>query len=159
MSVVGYRWWRVAPDGALMSWAFNDIWLPDEPMTARCSMAELGETLAAIDPEMKDEDAAWHASADTPDEDCGCGLWAFYDPEIAQGLLYKRHMVSKLVFGVVEGWGGVVWHDLGFRAEFAQVRALVPNRHLHDAYRTVPWYANVEELLKVWDVSEREMVE
>lgn len=93
-----------------------------------------------------------------PGENCTCGFWAYHDPEGAYALphLNGGYLVNCKVFGVIEAWGGIMDHELGFRCEYAAVRAVhVVRGKLHAAYE-VSRYSSFAEIVKVWDVSEDE---
>lgn len=139
MSRFGWRWWDTAPDGSLQS-VNRDLWPPNDPMEAICLPA------ARNDP---------HPDEKPPAFDCRCGIWAFWDPEIASGLPYaESYFRNCKVFGVIEAWGDLVEHDYGFRAEFAIVRAVCVLRgRLHAAYE-VPRYPNIDKMLQTWDVND-----
>lgn len=135
MSIYGWRWWDINRDGSLRS-VNNIIWPPNETFEAECLYDGInhpyGQTLPAYD--------------------CTCGVWAFHDAEIAAGLPGVGFFRTAKVFGVIEAWGGIIHHQRGFRAEYADIRGLCVLRGvLHPCYE-VPRYRNVKELCAVWDV-------
>lgn len=99
--VLGFRGWRVAPSGLLMSAAADDGWVP-------------GENVATCPREM-------HPA---PQTGCGCGLYAHYElGQVPASVSFDRNNGGILV-GAVAGWGRVILHPDGWRAEFAKVIAL-----------------------------------
>lgn len=134
LSVFGWRWWNLAKDTSLQS-VNNDLWPPNDPLRAECKYGNAGS----------------HADP-APSYDCHCGLWAFSDPEIASALPSVGYFRVVKVFGIIEAWGNIVWHENGFRAEWAIPRAVVVLRgRLHPAYE-VDRYPSIEKMLKVWDL-------
>lgn len=61
---------------------------------------------------------------EAPHQECACGFWAFPDP-----LSFIRNANSYLisVLGIVKLWGRVVVGSEGYRSEFAQILAILPN--------------------------------
>lgn len=58
----------------------------------------------------------------SPDDYGEGGIWAFKEPHHA---LYKLNkMGDESVMGSVWLWGDVVEHDIGYRAEFAEIRSI-----------------------------------
>jgi hypothetical protein len=52
-----------------------------------------------------------------PHPDCSCGLYAYHDAEV-------EHLDLNPIVGVVVGWGTLMVHATGFRAEHLRVVAL-----------------------------------
>jgi hypothetical protein len=180
MSVYGWRWWDLSKSGALMS-VNGQIWPPNDPVKAECSASyghdengdpiynnRHGKTIIFPDGRRKllaskDVKVGLRSTgADVIHEGppafaCHCGMWAYYDPDGAFGLpraYGNSYLRTTKVFGVVEAWGDIVWMDLGFRCEFAQVRGVVVRRgKLHSTYDNLTRYQSLEEIVKVWDVT------
>jgi hypothetical protein len=98
--LVGYRRWCVGPDATL--WPAGTI-------------PEAGDVHRAWEP---GPNVAWcplHGHA-APDLACTCGLHAYAAPP---------EQVHGFVLGAIAAWGAVCLHPSGFRAEHAQVTALV----------------------------------
>lgn len=95
-SVTGARWWNLA-DGHLTG--VHGTWLMGEN-AARCSMS------------------AGKRDHVTPDEDCGCGFWAYWTAEDHQ------HGFQFPVLGVIEGYGKTLIGERGFRCAKARIIAL-----------------------------------
>lgn len=114
-SVTGVRWWNLrmpdGPDGlpelslAGMYASLADLWEPGEN-TARCARW-----------------ARWCSEGQehqVPDEECGCGFWAYWDAPDAP----NPHGFSVPILGVIEGWGRTLIGDRGFRCARARIAAL-----------------------------------
>jgi hypothetical protein len=182
MSVFGWRWWDLSKGGALMS-VNGVIWPPNDPVKAECSVSygkdaqgnpiynsRHGKTLILPDgrrtllphrdtPVGVRSNGAEVIVEGPPAYQCHCGMWAYYDPDGAFGLPLSHghsYLRTTKVFGVVEAWGDIVWMDLGFRCEYAQVRAVVVQRgKLHHTYE-IPRYKSLEEIVRVWDLTPME---
>jgi hypothetical protein len=89
--LVGWRGWKVTPDGFLRSMSADVIWSPDEPMDGKTS-----------------------AKGDE-------GVYAF---KKCRDFLKHMQGAGLDVYGKVALWGDVIEHELGWRAEFAQVISL-----------------------------------
>jgi hypothetical protein len=114
----------------------NELWPPNEPLEAECAYG-------------KDKN---HPGQKAPVYDCTCGYWAFSDPDIAAALPSQGYFKVAKVFGCVEAWGDIVWHENGFRAEWMVPRAVVVLRgRLHAAYE-IPRYQSYSKLFAQWDL-------
>lgn len=137
MSVFGWRWWDISKTGGLMS-VNNVIWPPNEPLEAECGTFDAKEVCR-------------QTGEKPPVYSCHCGYWAFSDPEIAAALPSQGYFRSTKVFGCIEAWGDIVWHENGFRAEWCIPRAVVVLRgRLHPAYE-VARFKTMNEMFAVWD--------
>lgn len=170
VSVYGWRWWDLSKEGALHS--MNDqLWEPTEDpsegLHATCydmpegmvshhhtDMLRLAD--GTIQPVIRGSRprGASIIREPVPGIGCTCGFWAYYDPEQAF-VLPRTHghtyLKSAKVFGVIEAWGGIAWMELGFRCEYAAVRAVIVQRgKLHKAYE-VQRYKNLEDIMRDWD--------
>jgi hypothetical protein len=111
--VVGVRIWRVAPN--LLSQHMGLLWGPGarEPWpTGR------GHKATCEDPDH-----------DPPEDGCGCGLYAFYTPQLAASGRYwptpeDGWLYNRLVAGVMGASGNIALHEWGFKAEKGRVAAL-----------------------------------
>lgn len=111
--VAGVRIWRVAPNlwsqlgGLLWAPSMKEPWPTGEEYVATCS----------TDPD--------HTP---PAEGCRCGIYAFYNPKLADEGGYWPNpyapLFNRLVCGVVGAAGDVVLHQHGLLAERATVEAL-----------------------------------
>jgi hypothetical protein len=118
--VAGVRIWRVAPNllsqymGLLWGPGAREPWPTGKEHRARCGFDNVGTS----------------TNHEPPGKWCGCGLYAFYTPQLAEeggywpipkdyGQLYNR-----LVGGVLAGTGDIELHEWGFRAEKGRVAAL-----------------------------------
>lgn len=172
MSVYGWRWWDIGRDGSLQS-VNGDLWPPNDPLKAECmASGYMGfndhhqhvivmpdgrrRNVPISVPLGKRKNGVEVIKEGPPAFDCHCGMWAYYDPEGAwvlprsHGRSYLRH---TKVFGVIEAWGDIVWMDLGFRCEYAQVRAIMVTRgKLHPTYENLVRYTSLEAITRDWDV-------
>lgn len=111
--VIGYRSWRLA-DWVLAPVSYGHPWRPGVNR-AKCVAHEglfpsvtFGSGITFEPPKPKN-----HAA---PQQDCTCGLHAYHEiPQQAEGV----------VIGAVAAWGDLQVHCNGFRAEYAQILALV----------------------------------
>lgn len=117
--VIGFRQWRIRVS-ELFAMMHGVRWTPGKN-TAECharSHLRIGETT---------RDPCPHP----PREGCGCGLYALHSPDdlwystVSPGVPAPALIVS----GVIVGWGEVLVHNSGWRAEFARIVALgIPTR-------------------------------
>jgi hypothetical protein len=98
-AVIGFRQWRLV-DGELRSVYSPTVW----------ATAELSATCSRDD----------HDPADTPAEDCDCGIYSYYDP-CPRG---ASAGTPDLIGGAVIVWGRIEVHATGLRAERARIVAL-----------------------------------
>jgi hypothetical protein len=66
-----------------------------------------------------------------PGDNCGCGIWAFFDADTMEATLHPAAPLGRsgrerfeYVGGVIGAGGDIVVHEYGFRAEYAKVLAL-----------------------------------
>lgn len=123
--VIGYRSWKLA-DWVLSPLSFGHPWRPGVNVST-CRAGErsnIGLYLTTQDRPLKR-----HAA---PDQDCTCGLHAYHEiPE--QPISFDG---SPIVVGAVAAWGDLQVHYNGFRAERAQIVALVEAPSLHEVAET-----------------------
>ena len=60
----------------------------------------------------------------SPVFDCTCGLYSFYNYDQA-----NRELVFQEVVGVVQGWGRLIFHETGFRAQYLGILGFLPSVH------------------------------
>jgi hypothetical protein len=111
--VAGVRIWRVAPNlwaqlgGLLWAPSMKEPWPTGEEYVASCSH---------------------NPDHVPPVEGCMCGIYAFYNPALADkgGYWHNPHaaLFNRLVSGVVGGAGDVVLHEQGLLAERVKVEAI-----------------------------------
>jgi len=99
-TVIGFRAWKTSRDGMLRALINRDVWRPG-PNRSRCARAPISRPRCR----------------DGPALECGCGLYAYHELE--------RALERGRVHGVVAGWGRTIVHPGTWRAQFAQVLALV----------------------------------
>ena len=98
--ITAWRLWEVKPDGTLKSYAVENVWAPDEPMTG--------------------EPFLWggHGTA---------GVYAFKTKEAFMrefGVCLEARFLGGYVWGEVSLWGEVVEHEDGYRAQYARIKRL-----------------------------------
>jgi hypothetical protein len=99
-SVTGVRWWNLA--GTALQ-GVHGPWVMGEN-TARC-----GRRMShGQDPHP------------VPEEDCGCGFWAYWTADAAG----NPHSFEVPVLGVIEGYGKTLIGERGFRCAKARIAAL-----------------------------------
>lgn len=127
--VIGYRSWKL-DDWVLSPISFGSPWRPGINR-AVCKVHDtiLGSmsftlTTGGITTVDESQPRAEHSA---PKRDCTCGLHAYHEmPEHADGI----------VVGAVAAWGDLQVHSNGFRAECAQILALVAADGLGDVAET-----------------------
>jgi hypothetical protein len=98
VAVIGFRQWRIT-DGALAS-VYDGAQWSGGCLTARCDQG--------------------HTPDEVPAKDCGCGVYAYYDPCPRTA----SAATADLIGGAVVGWGRIEAHMYGMRAEHARIVAL-----------------------------------
>lgn len=106
--VIGYRQWRV-DDWVLSPLSVGKPWRPGVNH-ARCQQNPFVIHLGYAEPAMQEHKA--------PHQECACGIYAYHDPD---GLVSG----AGVVLGAIAAWGDLQVHHGGFRAEHAQIVALV----------------------------------
>jgi hypothetical protein len=121
--VIGYRRWQLA-DWTLVPNSVGDPWRPGINH-ARCRTHDQGYASAL----WAQHGVSMHSGGTglphaAPDAHCGCGLYALHDPLDP----HLEGSAGPMVFisGAVAAWGRLEVHWAGFRAEYAQILALVP---------------------------------
>jgi glycine cleavage system H lipoate-binding protein len=110
--VVGFRAWRLAPDGELGPWSMvREPWRPGVN-EARC--LAVGADAHAV-----------------PGHDCTCGLYA-----LAQ-LDDERLDPEAAAVGSIAAWGEMEVHATGFRARFATITGLAVAARASEAHRAL----------------------
>jgi hypothetical protein len=111
--VAGVRAWRVANTlwakmgGWLWSFSMLDCWRPPSVEEWKEAECKIGHRI--------------------PGDDCDCGIWAFFEPEMmAQYVSPVPRAVDRFeyVSGIVGAGGDIVEHELGFRAQYVKVLAI-----------------------------------
>ncbi len=104
----------------------------------------LGEEIGWAAGGQPTEATCLHSPHAAPEPSCSCGLYALH-PQ-ANHSRWLRSILSAGVAGVVEAWGRIELHEVGFRAQFARPKLLFePANHLISA----------EALARLRDVAER----
>lgn len=100
----GYRCWAIKDNRRLSSTNFVMPWEPGKPVEASCQRCG-------------NPPSTWHCGVIGR----GCGIYAWHRPEYLDSI---ARFSPYRVWGVVEGWGRVVWHENGWRAQFGRMVAL-----------------------------------
>lgn len=110
--VIGYRSWRLA-DWVLAPVSYGDPWRPG----INRAVCKVDDTALGLYSRMLGrETTTAPARHKAPHQNCRCGLYAYHDlPANSEGV----------VVGAVAAWGDLQVHCNGFRAEHAQIVALV----------------------------------
>jgi hypothetical protein len=112
--LIGFREWTVAQEPTraprLLSLFHPTSWPHDRPFTAMC-LRPVTWPYRPVQP----------AHEAVPDEECQCGIYAFRRPEFDS----LNGAMGPKVRGVVMGWGRYVLGALGWRAQYAQLVALL----------------------------------
>ena len=111
--IFGVRQWSVSKDRILGGTGVGGEWAVGETMKARCKYLGVSSDFTGLRGEL-------HKS---PEENCGCGLYAFYG--LGEAERYGDRPSGSLVRGVVSSWGDVVQCEHGVRAEYMKVEALL----------------------------------
>ncbi|MGH8933232.1 MAG: hypothetical protein ACRDZO_22015 [Egibacteraceae bacterium] len=131
----GWRSWIVRRD-RLSSLYVPTLWPADGPLRAECLVGDTeGFRPAGWGQHAVGEDAT---CAECPALNCTCGIYAgTLLAEVRQVSYARSHL--HLAFGIVQGWGRVVEHERGWRAEYARPVALLkPTVRLRPAGRLRP---------------------
>jgi hypothetical protein len=124
--VVGYRFWRVAQaDDGLVLLPQNprgEAWRKDGPTEASCHFY--------VDSPRGRE---WHG-LEVPSRLCDCGLHAYYRHETAMWTAVRTPLAVEqrelsTVVGAVVGWGRVIPHKEGWRAQYARIVGISDGPH------------------------------
>jgi hypothetical protein len=167
MSKIGWRWWGVSKTGSLLSFTGDKTnpWPTDEAFHAECTKSGYmsGQYVHAqheseargikVQQARTLEEAKQIALVEVPMEvcplcknprrhkiaslECTCGIYVFKWSEDADALPYAGYRRQCDVFGCVEWWGNATEHELGYRVEYAQIRAIWAmgkGAHVHPAY-------------------------
>lgn len=138
MSKIGWRAWITGKTGALTSFFDWCEWPPDDPLIASC------------------EGMGDHPER-SPARDCSCGIYVFKWAEDVEALVRTRSYSNATVIGPVEWWGKYEEHELGYRVEFAQPRALYVRRGraLHPVYNhLIAPPGSWEKIVERWEEPE-----
>lgn len=134
MSVMGFRWLAIGPGGRLQSHC-GTIWPPNEPLKAMCMFS-------------------LHRA---PDFECGCGIYSYKDTDLAWG--YQPTPQARYrqdgfkVFAAIECWGLIIEHELGWRSEYAAIRAIWSQGTVHAVYQ-VDRHRNIDGLIARYDIGD-----
>lgn len=158
----GYREWSISRLGRLQSLSRATTW-GRVPLHAECRIP-----LFFLPTRRK---AA--ACEDPPQPGCKCGIYAWYEPQVVRPLLgpnpettttelLKKRLRSSYhtnyAFGVIRASGVIMPHEFGFRAEKAEIEALLVGEDVSlPYYKGIPVLHDVEDFLKAYppdDVSQ-----
>jgi hypothetical protein len=131
----GWRSWIVRRD-RLSSLYVPTLWPVDRPLRAECLVGDTeGFRPASWLPHNQSESVT---CSKCPALNCTCGIYAgTVLGEVRQVSYARSHL--HLAFGIVQGWGRVVEHESGWRAEFGRPVALLrPTVRLRSSTRFRP---------------------
>lgn len=94
--IMGWRSWRVTPDGVLVSEVMQNIWLPGEPMEGRIAH-EQGRAQSG-------------------------GIHAYNEVNYKTALLLSG--LDSHAYGSVQLYGDVIEHEKGYRASHARIKTI-----------------------------------
>lgn len=122
-TAVGYRLFQISSaDLLLRSLVFSGVSWERGENSARCLFS--GDLVVAGD--RGGHSCVWSrqdSQGQIPGVNCGCGLYASFDPPQVRAEYWPRSQVV-VVSGVVEAWGRILVGRLGFRAHHARVVGL-----------------------------------
>jgi hypothetical protein len=117
--LLGYRIWSMATSPiSLTGIVYTSVkWTPKGPTHATC----MRRTRANFSTTTKETNKCEHP----PEMKCNDGMFAFYDLERmkSSGLPFTHTFFA--VRGSVQGWGKIILHEDGYRAEYAQPIAII----------------------------------
>lgn len=129
MSILVWRIWNVNYIGPLVTSRAYSLrgqygipWYPGEIQKAACSLV--------MPLELVSKPTSLHRISDTPATHCRCGIYGYKNASVPQRfpLLTTFMTTARLeVIGIAEIWGKIIVAEYGYRAEYAQMRALVGN--------------------------------
>jgi len=133
MNIVAFRRWTVEGGRLHSTGVLASPWDAGR-MTARCMFAECDCPACAFASTLVGQH-------DVPDENCTCGWYAYKRPQLA----------GAGAVGVVRLGGRMVEHERGYRAQYAQVLAVVdPDGLVDRTVYPVPFYATTAEMYAEW---------
>jgi hypothetical protein len=119
--LIGYRIWSIGTSPiCLTGIVYTSVkWDRGGPTHAKCMKAERSKFPG------HSKDVKYTACNHPPEYKCNDGLFAFYDFDRLRtsGLPFTHTFMA--VRGTVQGWGKVILHEDGYRAEYAQPIALI----------------------------------
>jgi hypothetical protein len=134
--VVGFRSWKPSPmgDGSVRSrfWGSYD-WKPGVNQAVCYSKIHIGELGQVVE-----RPPHSYVMEDVPSGHCNCGLQAHHDFHDSE--YYFRGGVDECVFGIVKGWGHMHIHPDGWRAQYAEIVAIVQSPNMPAARAAAAYY-------------------
>ena len=141
MSTIGFRRWRVSGSGDLVGLAVRHVWTPG-PQTAQCRGIDglgFGNCAPA---------RAWPGH-ESPSFRSRCGIWAHKQP-VRECQCGHPGTAAHGAVGAVRMWGRFVEHETGWRAEHAQLVALVDYTGRVNPKYEAPRYPDLASLYGEW---------
>ena len=109
--LIGFRDWRVRVEPLRLTGVIHAVGWPLDDVVATCRVVEGLHS--------------WDALHGAPRADCTCGLYGRHElAEVPKAIPLAHHIYGVRVIGAVVGWGRMVIHERGWRAEFAKPVAL-----------------------------------
>lgn len=148
----GYRYWRVnrycedwTPLTGVSVESFT--WKPRDNH-ARCVYLDNNGAVHPVHSE--------NSESDIPNTMCQCGFYAWYEP---QGAIQNHGnacmgLDGDIVLGVIEASGLIIPGSKGFRAEKADVVALMPGKMQITGYSDVSLLSSVDDLIQKYPPQE-----
>lgn len=129
--VLGLRMMIVTSDGTLMSITGAGLWGPGAN-TAHCCRSLTPYNTPHPDDSPSISILNSPICSEAPGVGCGCGAWMVKMPDEVVGdqtracwkLLNSYGYASASVMALVQGWGKVIKHELGYRAQHARICAV-----------------------------------
>lgn len=145
MSTVGFRRWRVSAAGELVGLGVPHVWTPGRQV-ARCRGLD-GAGLGSCAPFR-----VWPAHP-VPSLRSRCGIWAHKAP-IRPCRCGDPASELHGVVGVVRLWGRYVEHETGWRAQYAELAALVDGAGRVSPDYAAPRYPDLDSMYGEWSTGE-----
>jgi hypothetical protein len=139
MAIYAWRWWQIPRRSLihpklLLRGVLGVEWPVGQSLQAECH--KIDPIASNRSPQYYISSRHYYGGNEPPDNrtpvvNCRCGIYALKDPvDSINVFLGRERDRSHVVLGVVEIWGKIICAELGYRAEFGQIRAVVdaPNK-------------------------------
>jgi hypothetical protein len=113
MSIFVWRIWHLTPNEWLIG-SYETLWIPGEVKQAKCGGIFMSESVKIFR-----QINNLHEVNDAPNVDCTCGIYGF-----RHNVNVKTHAKDRVI-GIAEIWGKIITAELGYRAQYAKIRALI----------------------------------
>jgi hypothetical protein len=127
MSILVWRIWEINIRRGSLSGKYGIPWYPGEIQYAACDRrvsppGPPGSPFIGL-----------HRSSDAPAVHCTCGIYGYKNEFVPQRLPWFTRFTVRThieVIGIAEVWGKIIVAEYGYRAQYAQMRALVGNQKI-----------------------------